>query len=74
MSIRQIRLNSSEQIKSKIGEFKGERIHIVLSNKTAETGKLISVEAEAVILENGRKKKNRFLFREITELYFDQKV
>jgi hypothetical protein len=74
MSIRQIRLNSSEQIKSKIGEFKGDRIHIVLTNKTAETGKLISVEAEAVILENGRKKKNRFLFREIAELYFDQKV
>ena len=74
MSIRQIRLNSIEQIRKRIGEFKGKTINVVLSNQTAMLGELKEIHDDAIILENRRLKKNRFLFDEISELYFDQIV
>ena len=72
MSIRQIRLNSAEQIRKRIGEFKGKTINLVLHNQTAMLGELIEVQADSIVLENRRLKKNKFLFEEISELYFDQ--
>ena len=74
MSIRQIRLNSAEQIRKRIGEFKGKTINLVLRNQTAMLGELKEVLEDGIILENRRLKKNRFMFSEISELYFDQIV
>ena len=67
-------MNSIEQIRKRIGEFKGKTINVVLSNQTAMLGELKEIHDDAIILENRRLKKNRFLFDEISELYFDQIV
>jgi small nuclear ribonucleoprotein (snRNP)-like protein len=74
MSIRQIRLNSTDQIKSRIREFEGKRIQVVLSNNTSIYGELKAVEELGIVLENRRMKKNLLQFDSITEIYFDQQV
>lgn len=74
MSIRQIRLNSIDQIKARIKEFEGKRIQVVLSNSTSVYGELKSVEAKGIVLQNQRLKKNLLPFDSITEVYFDQQV
>jgi small nuclear ribonucleoprotein (snRNP)-like protein len=74
MSIRQIRLSSIDQIKSRIREFEGKRIQVVLSNSTAIYGELKSVEALGIVLENRRMKRNLLPFDTITEIYFDQQA
>lgn len=74
MSIRQQRLDSLDKIKGKIGELKGKKITLVLSNNTSVLGELKEVGADQVVLMNGRLRNNRFSFKEIKELYFDQIV
>jgi hypothetical protein len=74
MSIRQIRLNSTEKIRQRMPEFKGSKINIILTDQTAMMGELISLDEEGIVLENRRLKKNRFLYRDIAELYYDQIV
>jgi hypothetical protein len=74
MSIRQIRLNTLEQIKSRVREFQHKNIHIVLTDRTAVLGILKEIDAEGILLENKRLKKNRYAFAEISELYFDQRI
>ena len=74
MSIRQHRLDSLEKIKEKIGALKGTKITLVLSNNTAVLGKLKHVDTNEIILINGRLRQNRFNFKDIKELYFDQIV
>jgi hypothetical protein len=74
MSIRQHRLNTEALIRSRIADFKGKKINIVLTNKTSVLGKLKSVDELGFVLENGRQKNVRFSFQEVSELYFDQIV
>jgi hypothetical protein len=74
MSIRQHRFDSIEKIKSRIAEFKGKKITLVLSNSTSVLGELVTVEDGAVVLINGRLKKVRFSYQDIKEMYFDQIV
>ena len=74
MSIRQIRLSSIDQIKSRIQEFEGKRIQVVLSNNTSVYGELKSVVESGVVLKNGRLKENLFPFDMISEVYFDQQI
>lgn len=74
MSIRQIRLNSIEQIKSRVREFEGKRIQVILSNNTSMYGELKSVEALGIVMENQRLKRNLLPFDTITEIYFDQQL
>lgn len=74
MSIRQQRLDSIDKIKGKIGELKGKKITLVLSNNTSVLGELKEVSTDNVVLMNGRLRNNRFPFKEIKELYFDQIV
>lgn len=74
MSIRQIRLNSIEQIKSRVREFEGKRIQVILSNNTSMYGELKSVEALGIVVENQRLKRNLLPFDTITEIYFDQQL
>jgi hypothetical protein len=74
MSIRQIRLNSVDQIKTRIREFEGKRVQVVLSNNTAFYAKVKSVSENGIVVENGRLKKNLLPFNSIAEIYFDQPV
>ena len=74
MSIRQQRVDSIDKIKGKIGELKGKKITLVLSNNTSVLGELKEVSTDNVVLMNGRLRNNRFSFKEIKELYFDQIV
>ena len=74
MSIRQQRVDSIDKIKGKIGELKGKKITLVLSNNTSVLGELKEVSTDDVVLMNGRLRNNRFSFKEIKELYFDQIV
>jgi hypothetical protein len=74
MSIRQHRLDSIDKIREKIGELIGTKITLVLSDSTAVFGQLKEVQSDAVVVMNGRLKKNSFNFSVIKELYFDQIV
>jgi len=74
MSIRQIRINSPETIRARIGEFKGKTIQVVLGSSVAVTGILKDVNENGIVLENGRLKKNAYAFSDIAEIYFDQVV
>lgn len=72
MSIRQIRINSQEQIRQRMKEFIGKKIQLVLTDQTSALGELERVESDGIILVNGRMKKNRIGYTQISELYFDQ--
>lgn len=74
MSIRQIRLSEIEQIKSRIKEFEGKRIQVILSNNTSVYVELKSVESQGIIVENRRFKSKLLPFDTITEIYFDQQI
>ncbi len=74
MSIRQIRISSQETIRTRISEFKGKTIQVVLGNSVATTGILKDVDENGILLENRRLKQNRYPFSDIAEIYFDQVV
>jgi hypothetical protein len=74
MSIRQHRLNSTEKIREKVPDLKGQKVTLVLSDSTSVLGELKSVESDGVVVMNGRLKQNRYPFTIIKELYFDQNV
>jgi hypothetical protein len=74
MSIRQRRFDSPEKIREKINGLTGKKLTLVLSDSTSVLGELKSVDADGVVLMNGRLKKNRYLFPAIKELYFDENV
>jgi hypothetical protein len=63
-----------EKIRSRIGELKGKKITLVLSDNTAVFGELRDVGDDDVVLMNGRLRNNRIPFKTIKELYFDQIV
>ena len=72
MSIRQIRINSQEQIRQRVKEYVGKKIHFVLMDQTSGVGKLIRVDNDGIVFENGRLKQHRILYGQISEIYFDQ--
>ena len=74
MSIRQHRINVPEKVREKIRDLKGKKITLVLADNTSVLGELKEIEADGVILVNGRLRKNKFSFESIKELYFDQVV
>lgn len=67
-------MNSVDQIKTRIREFEGKRVQVVLSNNTAFYAKVKSVSENGIVVENGRLKKNLLPFNSIAEIYFDQPV
>lgn len=74
MSIRQQRLNSPDKIRERISNLIGQKVTLVLENRTSVLGEIKAVEADAVTIVNGSLKKNRYSFADISELYFDQIV
>jgi hypothetical protein len=74
MSIRQHRTDSPEKIRQKIAGLKGRKITVVLANNTSVLGELRSVSDDSIEIMNGRLVTNRYLLREVKELYFDETV
>lgn len=73
MGTRQLRLNDPGQVKSKIADFVGKEITIVLSNSTTVFGTLGSVNNDEILLKNKRLKKVKYPFSHIAEVYLDTK-
>jgi len=71
MSTKQLRLNDAHQIRSRIGEFLGKKINLVLVDNTVMFGVLKNVNAAGITLMNMRLKKIKYTFDSIAEIYLD---
>jgi hypothetical protein len=74
MRTKQLRLNNSDQIRQRIGEFIGKKINIVLSDRTVMFGELTKVNDTAIVLKNMRLEKNTYPYQSIVEVYLDTRV
>jgi len=74
MGTRQLRLSDPAQIKSRISNFLGKKINIVMVDNTVMFGVLKEVKNSEIILLNMRLKKTSYPFTEIAEVYLDTKV
>jgi len=73
MGTRQLRLNDPFQIKSKITDFVGKEITVVLSNSTTIFGILRSVSTGEILVKNKRLREVKYSFSDIAEVYLDTK-
>jgi ribosome maturation factor RimP len=73
MSLRQVRLNTLADIKTRLQEFPGKKINIVLRTRKVLFGKLVSVDDRQLIFADMRQKKISLLLEEISEVYLDFK-
>ena len=73
MSTRQIRLNTAEQIHTRLKEYTGKKINIVLCNRTVLFGELKSVDHAQLSFENMRQEPVSLLLKDISEVYLDFK-
>jgi hypothetical protein len=73
MKTRQLRLNSEDQIKSRVHDFLGKEISLVLRDKTVLLGKVTKIESSFIEMTNLRHKARSIPFTTISELYFDIK-
>jgi len=71
MGTKQLRINDAEQIRKRISEFIDKPISLVLTNGMIMSGKLTSVDASKVVVQNMRLKKIPYSFNQIAEIYFD---
>lgn len=71
--MRQIRLNSAEQIRKRAREFIGKKINIVLRSRTVLFGELKSVDERELVLLNLRRRNIQLALEEISEVYLDIK-
>lgn len=74
MGTRQLRLSDPTQIRSRISNFLGKKINIVMMDNTVMFGVLKEVKSSEIILLNMRLKKISYPFAEIAEVYLDTKV
>ena len=73
MSTRQIRLNTAEQIQTRLKQYNGRKINIVLCNRTVFFGELKSVGPGHIVFENMRRESVTLTLKEISEVYLDHK-
>jgi ribosome maturation factor RimP len=73
MSTRQIRLNTSEQIQSRLKQYTGKKINIVLCDRTVLFGELKKVDNAQLLFENMRQQRISLSLKEISEVYLDFK-
>jgi small nuclear ribonucleoprotein (snRNP)-like protein len=73
MLTRQLRLNTSEQIQTRLKEFIGKKINIVLANRTVMFGELKSIDSTQLVYVNMRLERNTLLLIDISEVYIDSK-
>lgn len=73
MSVRQIRFSSLEQIRKRLKEFAGQKINIVLCDRTVLFGWLKSVDQENLSFVNMREALVSLPLKMISEVYLDIK-
>ena len=73
MSTRQLRITGHAQIRSRIHEFHGKEINIVLTDSTVMFGTLTTIKESHLILKNMRQKEMEYSLSNITEIYRDTK-
>jgi len=73
MSTRQLRLNSTEQIKSKSQQFIGKKVNVVMTDKTVVFGTVHSIDGSLLKIVNMRLAKVSIPLENISELYYDTK-
>ena len=73
MSIRQIRLNTFDQITNRLKEFSGKKINIVLHDRRVLFGELKSVDNTQLKFVNMRLEPVSLSLHEISEVYLDIK-
>jgi hypothetical protein len=71
MRTKQLRISDALQIKSRMPEFVGKKVNIVLSDSTAVFGELKKVSDSEIVLMNMRLAKVRYPFNSISEIYLD---
>lgn len=74
MGTKQIRLNNTDQIRSRITEFQRKKINIVLHDGNVFIGTLIACSDTGITIANMRQKKVYFALTKINEIYFDTKA
>jgi small nuclear ribonucleoprotein (snRNP)-like protein len=73
MSTRQLRLNTLEQIRSRLKDFSGKKINIVLQNGTVHFGELTSIDMTRLKFTNMRLQPVTVFLQDISEVYLDFK-
>jgi len=73
MKTRQIRLSTIEQLQTRLKEFKGIKINIVLNDRTVLFGELKEVDNVQLTFINMRLQPYTLFFKEISEVYLDSK-
>jgi small nuclear ribonucleoprotein (snRNP)-like protein len=73
MSTRQIRLNTLDQIRTKLKEFYGKKINIVLRDRTVLFGQLKSIDSTELKFVNMRLAAVTVPLDEVSEVYLDFK-
>jgi hypothetical protein len=70
-STKQLRLNSTAQIRGRIREFQGKKINIVLADNRVIIAELHAVNPSGIDVINMRLKKTHYTFEQLYEVYFD---
>jgi small nuclear ribonucleoprotein (snRNP)-like protein len=73
MITRQLRLNTSDQIKNRLREFRGKKINIVLNDRTVMFGELKSLDDTTLTFLNMRLDPVTLPIANINEVYLDFK-
>ena len=70
---KQIRISRPAQIRSRMDEFRGKKINIVLHDGNVFLGTLVAASDTEITITNMRLKEVSFLLTKINEIYFDTK-
>ena len=73
MSTRQIRLTTAGQIQTRLKQYTGKKINIVLCNRKVLFGELKKVDDTELLFENMRLEPVTLLLKDISEVYLDFK-
>jgi hypothetical protein len=71
--MRQLRLTTFDQIKTRLKEFTGKKINIVLRNRKVLFGELLSIDEAHLAIADMRRKKVSLHLADISEVYLDSK-
>ena len=74
MRTKQLRLINSDQIRSRMNEFIGKKINIVLNNRTVMFGELKNVSDTSIVLRNMRLENITYPIQSIVEIFLDTHV
>lgn len=71
MVTRQLRLNTTDQIRQKLQKLSGKKINIVMRDRTVFLGELQNITDTQLTFTNMRKDRKTILLDNISEVYLD---